>query len=300
MSTQIDFFGAHDPVGTLERAVTPWAKVGSSSLFHGDSLEILEHLSPDSIDVIFADPPYFLSNGGTTCSGGERVSVDKGDWDRSQGLERDHAFNRRWLELSQRALKPDGTIWVSGTMHVIFSVGFAMQELGFKLLNDITWEKPNPPPNMGCRCFTHSTETIIWAARSERSAYYFDYEAMKRDNDGKQMKDVWRFTAPGKAERKHGAHPTQKPVKLLRKVLEASAPPGAVVLDPFNGSGTTGVAALERDLTYIGVERKLEHLRTSKRRLCEIIGEPCLEADEPAVEQEEAPGNLELFGQLEV
>jgi len=239
-------------------------------LIHGDSLEVLAALPERSVDVIFADPPYFLSNGGTTCQAGKRVSVDKGGWDKSRGPEDNHEFNRRWLEACQRVLKDDGTIWVSGTAHVIFSVGYAMQQLGFKLLNDVIWEKPNPPPNLSCRYFTHSTELILWAARGRKSKHYFDYSAMKEQNGGKQMKNVWRFCAPGKSEKQHGRHPTQKPLGLLDQLLRASCPPGGQALDPFNGSGTTGVAAAKLGLRYVGIDLDPEYLALTKRRLLEV------------------------------
>jgi site-specific DNA-methyltransferase (adenine-specific) len=154
-------------------------------------------------DMIFADPPYFLSNGGITCHAGKMVKVHKGDWDKSRGPALNHEFNTEWLKRCQRVLKPNGSIWVTGTHHVIFSVGYAMQELGFKILNDIAWEKPNPPPNLSCRYFTHSTETIIWAAKNEKSKHVFNYHAMRQANGGKQMKTVWTMTAPGNGEKTH-------------------------------------------------------------------------------------------------
>ena len=139
-------------------------------LYQGDCLELLALIPESTVDLIFADPPYFLSNGGITCHAGRMVSVNKGDWDKSKGPDANHEFNRAWLAACQRVLKPNGSIWVSGTAHVIHSVGFAMQQLGFKLLNDISWVKPNPPPNLSCRYFTHATETIIWAARTKNPA----------------------------------------------------------------------------------------------------------------------------------
>jgi site-specific DNA-methyltransferase (adenine-specific) len=164
-------------------------------LYHGDCFQLLDTIAakhPEGrFDAIFADPPYFLSNGGITCHAGRMVKVDKGDWDKSRGPEVNHEFNLEWLKRCQRVLKPNGTIWVSGTHHVIFSIGYAMQQLGFKILNDIAWEKPNPPPNLSCRYFTHSTETILWAARDEKSKHVFNYDAM-RAVTGKQMKTVWR------------------------------------------------------------------------------------------------------------
>ena len=147
-------------------------------------------------DLIFADPPYFLSNGGITCHAGRMVKVDKGAWDKSRGPELNHEFNIEWLKRCQRVLKPNGTIWVTGTQHVIFSVGYAMQQLGFKILNDIAWEKPNPPPNLSCRYFTHSTETVLWAAKTAKARHYFNYPLMRQIAGGKQMKSVWRIAAP--------------------------------------------------------------------------------------------------------
>jgi len=242
-------------------------------LFKGDCLEILARLPADSVDVIFADPPYFLSNGGTTCRAGKRTSVDKGAWDRSQGVEENHAFNHRWLSACQRLLKPNGTMWVSGTGHVIYSVGYAMQQLGFKMLNEIVWEKPNPPPNLSCRYFTHATETLLWAAKNRKSRHTFNYDRMREMNDGKQMKTVWRLTAPGKQEKTLGRHPTQKPVALLERLLLASCPPGAQVLDPFNGSGTTGVAAVQLGHSYVGCDLEQEYIDLTQARLLEACPE---------------------------
>ena len=257
-----------------KRARTPsdpqphWsAPDGSVALHHGDCLEVMASLPAESIDVVFADPPYFLSNGGTTCQAGKRVKVDKGKWDRSRGVEENHAFNRSWLEACRRLLTPNGTIWVSGTSHVIYSVGFAMQQLGFKMLNEIVWEKPNPPPNLSCRYFTHSTETVLWAARDRKSKHHFEYARMREENGGKQMKTVWRMTAPGKAEKQHGKHPTQKPLALLRRILDASCPEGGRVLDPFNGSGTTAVAAVRAEREYVGIERDETYVELTRARL---------------------------------
>lgn len=241
------------------------------TLLHDDCLDALASLEPDSIDVVFADPPYFLSNGGTTCHAGKRVSVNKGGWDESLGIEENHAFNLAWLEACKRVLTPNGTIWVSGTAHVIHSVGFAMQQLGFKLLNDITWQKPNPPPNLSCRYFTHSTETVLWAARDKKSKHHFAYKTMRELNGGKQMKTVWSMQAPPKSEKSHGKHPTQKPIALLERILLASCPDGGTVLDPFNGSGTTGVAAVRTGHRYVGIEREAEFLELTYKRLLDEV-----------------------------
>ena len=195
-------------------------------IYQGDCLEILSSIPENSVDLVFADPPYFLSNGGITCHAGKMVSVNKGAWDVSKGPDSNHAFNTAWLAACQRVLKPNGGIWVSGTSHVIHSVGFAMQQLGFKLLNDISWVKPNPPPNLSCRYFTHATETIIWAAKNSKSRHTFNYKLMKEANRGKQMKSVWEIRPPESWEKKFGKHPTQKSVALLERILLASSNEG--------------------------------------------------------------------------
>ena len=196
------------------------------------------------------------------------VSVHKGDWDKSKGPDANHEFNRAWLAACQRVLKPNGSIWVSGTAHVIHSVGFAMQQLGFKLLNDISWVKPNPPPNLSCRYFTHATETIIWAAKNKKSRHTFHYKLMKEINLGKQMKSVWTIKPLEPWEKKFGKHPTQKPVALLERILLASSNEGDLVLDPFNGSGTTLLAALRLRRHAYGLDLDLTYAQLSARRLC--------------------------------
>ncbi len=240
-------------------------------LYQGDSLELLALLPESSVDLIFADPPYFLSNGGITCHAGKMVSVNKGAWDKSQDPAANHEFNRNWLAACQRVLKPNGSLWVSGTAHVIHSVGFAMQQLGFKLLNDISWVKPNPPPNLSCRYFTHSTETIIWAARDKKSRHTFNYKLMKETNHGKQMKSVWDIKPPETWEKRFGKHPTQKPVALLERILLASSHEGDLVLDPFSGSGTTALAALRLRREAIALELSYEYLALTLQRLTQNI-----------------------------
>src|SRR5579863_10182523 len=237
-------------------------------LYQGDCLQILAAMPPDCVDLIFADPPYFLSNVGITCHAGKMVSVNKGSWDVSQGPDANHAFNTAWLAAAQRLLKPNGSIWVSGTAHVIHSVGFAMQQLGFKLLNDISWVKPNPPPNLSCRYFTHATETIIWAARDKKSRHKFNYKHMKEIAGGKQMKSVWQILPPDKSEKRHGKHPTQKPVALLERILLAASDEGDLVLDPFLGGGTTIVSALRLRRHAFGCELDVESINLSLRRIC--------------------------------
>jgi len=244
-------------------------------LYRANCIEFMDILiakHPDGkFDMIFADPPYMLSNGGITCHAGKMVKVDKGRWDKSQGTEINHVFNTEWLSRCQRLLKQNGTIWVSGTHHVIHSVGFAMQQLGMKILNDIVWEKPNPPPNLSCRYFTHSTETIIWAAKNEKSKHCFNYKAMCELNDGKQMKTVWKITTPNRDEKEFGKHPTQKPVALLERIILASTNEGDLIFDPFSGSSTTGVAAIRTHRKFIGTELELEFINLSIKRLRRAI-----------------------------
>ena len=267
---------AFDPA-TLATAGTLGFRDERAGIFlhRGDCLAALDRIieqHPEGVfDAIFADPPYFLSNGGMTCKSGRMARVDKGAWDKSRGAEGNHEFNREWLSRCQRALKPDGTIWVSGTQHVIYSVGFALQQLGFKLLNNIAWEKPNPPPNLSCRYFTHSTETILWAAKNDRSRHTFNYAAMREANAGRQMKSVWRIKAPAGAEKTHGRHPTQKPLELVERCLLASTNPGDLVLDPFLGSGTTGVAAVRHGRRFVGIEMSAAYIETARKRVMDEI-----------------------------
>jgi site-specific DNA-methyltransferase (adenine-specific) len=223
----------------------------------------------ESVDMVFADPPYFLSNGGVTCVGGRMVRVDKGGWDKSQGIVGDHNFNLLWLDQCRRILRPDGTLWVTGTSHNIHSVGYGLQVLGYKILNDIAWYKVNPPPNLACRYFTHATETILWAARSAKSRHTFHYPLMKEQNGGKQMQSLWSIMPPGKSEKKHGKHPTQKPEALLTRIVAASTNPDDLVLDPFCGSATTGVACARLGRRFIGIEREQEYLALAISRLTE-------------------------------
>ena len=261
-------------------------KSDTVTLFQGDCLDILPKLPERSVDMIFADSPYNLSNGGITCHAGRMVSVNKGEWDKSNGIEQDHAFVIAWLTACRRVLKDDGTIWVSGTMHKIYSIGFALQQLGYKLLNDISWFKPNASPNLSCRYFTHSHETIIWAAKSEKSKHKFDYQLMKQIAGGKQMRslwtdinvedepqDIWSITTPPKAEKKFGKHPTQKPLSLIERIILASSNPDDIVLDPFTGSSTTGVAAIRHGRRFIGIDINTEYLELSVKRIKEELGD---------------------------
>ncbi len=239
----------------------------NSTFFKVDCLNVLDSIPHDSINMIFADPPYFLSNGGMTCHAGKRVSVDKGDWDKSMGIEATHVFNIEWLRRCQNVLTKDGTIWVSGTSHIIYSIGFAMQQLGFKILNDIAWYKINPPPNLSCRYFTHATETVLWAAKNKMSKHYFNYPLMRKMNNNKQMQSLWSITAPKPEEKIYGKHPTQKPIALLERIVLASTKKNDIVLDPFTGSSTTGIAAYRLGRYFIGIDNKKEYLDKSVKRL---------------------------------
>ena len=228
----------------------------------------LPKIKEGSVDMIFADPPYFLSNDGITCQGGRMVSVNKGEWDKVSDFADKHEFNRAWIALCKRVLSKDGTIWISGTLHNIYSVGMALEQEGFKIINNITWQKTNPPPNLACRCFTHSTETIIWAQKDDKkSKHLFNYQLMKEQNQGKQMKDVWTGPLTPKSEKNEGKHPTQKPLYILKRIIEASTKEDDLVLDPFCGSSTTGVAAKQLKRKYIGIDNQEEYIELSARRL---------------------------------
>ena len=243
-----------------------------SQLIVGDSLKVLAKMKPESVDMIFADPPYFLSNDGITCQGGKMVSVNKGSWDKisesGTSVEEKHKFNRKWIKLCEKILKPNGTIWISGTLHNIYSIGMALEQEGFKIINNITWQKTNPPPNLACRCFTHSTETILWAKKNEKKArHVFNYHKMKEMNNGRQMKDVWTGALTKMSEKTEGKHPTQKPKYLLEKIVLASTEEGQIILDPFCGSGTTRVEAVRFGRKFVGIDVNEEYLEISRKRL---------------------------------
>lgn len=252
----------------IKGRVSPYYCTETEMLFLGDTFSVLKKLALSSVDMVFADPPYFLSNDGITCHAGHMVSVNKGDWDKVSSVSEKHAFNRKWIRLCKEVLSPNGTIWISGTLHNIYSIGMALEQEGFKIINNITWQKTNPPPNLACRCFTHSTETILWAQKDEKkSKHFFNYQLMKQQNGGKQMKDVWTGPLTPQKEKVFGKHPTQKPIYILERIIETSTTPEAIVLDPFCGSSTTGVAAKRLGRKYIGIDNVEEYIELSVRRL---------------------------------
>lgn len=238
-------------------------------LLHGDSLNLLPQFD-HKFDLIFADPPYFLSNNGLTIQSGKIVSVNKGKWDKSKGFEFLNEFNKKWLTSIRDKLKDNGTIWISGTMHNIFSIGQILTELGYKILNVVTWQKTNPPPNYSCRYFVHSTEQIIWARKSKSVSHYFNYDLMKQLSGNKQMKDVWLLPAIAPWEKKFKKHPTQKPLSLLTRIILASSKPNDWILDPFTGSSTTGIAANLLNRRFLGIDIEREYLELSIKRKIEI------------------------------
>lgn len=239
------------------------------TIVNGDCFDVLSQFD-FKFNMIFADPPYFLSNGGISYQSGKVVCVDKGEWDKGRSPESIMEFNRNWLSLCREKLRDNGTIWISGTHHNIFSIANALTELGYKILNVITWAKTNPPPNISCRFFTYSTEFIIWARKSQKVPHKYNYELMKAINEGKQMTDVWRLPAIGRWEKSCGKHPTQKPLALLTRIILASTDEQDWILDPFAGSSTTGIAANLCNRRFLGIEQDIEFANLGKNRRIEI------------------------------
>ncbi|MGG7074419.1 site-specific DNA-methyltransferase [Campylobacter sp. 9BO] len=239
------------------------------TLFHGDTFEILPKFSQE-FDLIFADPPYFLSNNGLSIQSGEIVSVNKGEWDKSYGIDEIDEFNIKWLKFAKNSLTNNGSIMISGTYHNIFSIGRALQKLDFKILNIVTWQKTNPPPNFSCRYLTHSTEQIIWARKSDKYKHIFNYDLMRKINSDKQMKDVWSFPAISPWEKSCGKHPTQKPLALLVRLILMASSGNSIVCDPFAGSSTTGIAANLLGRKFVGIEREREFYEISLKRKSEL------------------------------
>lgn len=251
--------------------ITPYYKSldRNFTLVKGDCIELLNKFE-FKFDMIFADPPYHLSNNGFSVQSGKKVSVNKGVWDKSQGYEKDYLFDREWISACRNKLKDDGTIWISGTYHNIFSIARCLTELDFKILNCVTWVKTNPPPNLSCRYFTHSAEYILWARKNSKNPHFFNYELMKEINGGTQMRDVWNLPSIANWEKSCGKHPTQKPLCVLSRIIQASTKEEAWILDPFTGSSTTGIAANLLGRRFLGIDINDEFLQISKARKEEI------------------------------
>lgn len=256
----------------------PYYEKSNFTLYQADSLELLAEIPENSVDMIFADPPYFLSSGSFTCQNGKMVSVKKGDWDLTNGTKKNFEFHLAWIKACKRVLKPNGTIWISGTYHSIYQCGFALQVNHFHILNDIAWFKPNASPNLSCRFFTASHETLIWAKKDKKAKHTFNYDAMKNGDfpedqlkkPGLQMRSVWSISTTKPNEKKFGKHPTQKPEDLLKRIILASTNKGDTVLDPFTGSSTTGLACYLFGRKFIGIDLEKEYLDLSIKRFEEL------------------------------
>ncbi|MFX1311730.1 MAG: DNA-methyltransferase [Promethearchaeota archaeon] len=254
--------------------IKPYFQENNFILFHGDTLEILDQFENKKFDLIYVDPPYLLSNDGITCSSGKMVSVNKGEWDKSMGFEEDVRFIETWLKKCKQVLKKNGSIWISGTLHIIYKIGYLLEQNKFDIINDIVWFKPNAPPNLSCKYFTHSHEIVLWARKSEKSKHTFNYENMKfwnnqKDklkNKDKQMRSVWSIPLIPKDEKEFGKHPTQKPLELLNRIIIASSKEGDWILDPFMGSGTTGIVCSILNRKFIGIDINKEYLDLAIKR----------------------------------
>lgn len=241
-----------------------------ATIYWGDSINVMKTLAPESIDTIVTDPPYFLSNGGISIKSGRVVCVDKGDWDKIGSYEEMNKFNFEWICICKKLLKEHGTIWISGTHHNIYSIGSILKELDFHILNQIIWVKTDPPPNISKRMFTYSYESIIWAKKNKSARHIYNYEQMKEINGGKQMTDVWKIPHVPMEEKTFGYHPTQKPLRLIERIIKASSSQNSIILDPFCGSGTTGVAALKNGRKFIGIDNNIDYIKLSVRRINNI------------------------------
>ncbi|ENB6312145.1 site-specific DNA-methyltransferase [Campylobacter coli] len=239
------------------------------TLYQNDCNKLLPKFEKQ-FDLIFADPPYFLSNDGLSIQNGKIVSVNKGNWDKGDDIEKIDKFNLKWLSNAKIALKDTGSILISGTYHNVFSLGRILQKLDFKILNIITWQKTNPPPNFSCRYLTHSTEQIIWARKSYKHKHIFNYEILKLLNSNKQMRDVWAFNAIAPWEKTNGKHPTQKPLALLTRLISMASDESSLICDPFSGSSTTGIAANLLNRQFIGFEKENEFINISIARKKEL------------------------------
>jgi len=256
-----------------------YKKQKNFALYHGDCLEELKRFPENYFDMIFADPPYFLSSGSFSCQNGKMVSVKKGEWDLSNGFQKDFNFHLEWIKECRRVLKPNGTIWISGTYHSIYQCGFILQNTKYHILNDIAWFKPNAAPNLSCRFFTASHETLIWARKEKKAKHTFNYQNIKEGDWSEdefkkphmQMRSVWSMGTPKKEEKQFGKHPTQKPLDLLKRIILASTKEGDIVLDPFTGSSTTGVAANLHNRKFVGIDSDIIYLDLSLKRLNALV-----------------------------
>ena len=283
ISPQKTFTNVINKVIKPENEIKPYYSSENSILFNCDCLDVLSRIGENSIDMIFADPPYMLSNNGLTCQNGRMVNVNKGKWDESKGFEEDTKFHDTWIAACKKALKPEGTIWISGTYHSIYQCGYLLQKNGFHILNDISWFKPNAAPNLSCRFFTASHETLLWARKDKKAKHTFNYDEMKNGlfpedkmkKENTQMRSVWSIPTPKDGEKEFGKHPTQKPVDLLIRIIKASTNSGDIILDPFSGGGTSGIAAgLVGNRYYIGAEIEANYCELTVKRFLQIEKEP--------------------------
>lgn len=260
---------------SVQNSIKPIFNEDDFCLYNDDCLLIMSRIKENTVDMIFADPPYMLSNNGITCQAGKMVSVNKGKWDKSNGFEVDLAFHEKWISECKRILKPKGTLWISGTQHSIYQCGFLLQKLNFHILNDISWFKPNAAPNLACTTFAHSHETLLWAKKDKKARHTFNYDLMKKGRfpedkmkaPDKQMRSVWSIPTPAKGEKEFGKHPTQKPLALLKRIILASTKENDLILDPFNGGGTTGIASkIIGNRKYIGIEVSKDYINLTLER----------------------------------
>lgn len=246
-----------------------------NQILRGDCIEKLKSLPDKSIDLVFADPPYNLQlQGDLHRPNHTKVDAVDDAWDQFDSLKIYDDFCREWLSECHRVLKDDGATWVIGSYHNIFRLGVILQDLGYWILNDVIWRKTNPMPNFRGKRFTNAHETLIWASKSQKSKYTFNYEMMKSLNEDLQMRSDWTLPICNGGERlkdENGdkAHPTQKPENLLYRVILSSTKEGDVVLDPFFGTGTTGAVAKKLGRRYIGIEREDSYVSVAKKRLSE-------------------------------
>jgi site-specific DNA-methyltransferase (adenine-specific) len=273
-TNELNIFDFNQNVNIIaESSISPfyYDVANKIKLYNLDTFSFFPNIPDDCVDLIFADPPYFLSSGGITCSRGKTVCVNKGEWDKSRNIDDVHNFNKKWLKESKRILKENGSIWICGTFHNMFSVGFALQELNFKILNNIVWEKQDPPPNLTQKYFTHASEHLIWASKTKYSKHTFNYDILRESNNGKPIKsvwrDIWKMSSVNNSEKFFGKHPTQKPERVVKRAIIASSNISDLVFDPFCGSGTTGVVCKQLKRKFVGIDNDKSMLEIAKNRL---------------------------------